>query len=147
MLLLFSFKLGYLRYRLHIISNKILLFLGYTDSFFPWFRDLPANSRTTHSQRGGWNLLPSLLFECGQFQRGPGGAPSDEEGLWERGCGPTGPGCTQTQLSASSSWVTSSVPSERRSCQKCGGHLSCFDWIHQHNKETININVTDCCWL
>lgn len=113
----------------------------------PWFRDLPANPRTTHSHREGWHLLSPLLPECGQFQRGPGGAPSDEEGVWECCCGSTGPGGSQAQLSASPSGVTSSVPTERDAGQKCGGYLSRFDWTWPNKEETFNVNFTDWCWV
>lgn len=111
-----------------VFSNIKLLFswLNWL-SWFPWFRDLPANPGKTHSQREGWHLLSSLLPECEQLQRGPGGASSDEEGIWECGCGPTGPCGSQTQLSASHNRVTFSLP-ERQKWQKCGGKLSLFDW-------------------
>lgn len=69
------------------------------------FRDMPVNAGTTHRQREGRNLLPPLLPECRWFQWCPGGASSDEDGVWERGGGPTGPGFTQAQLSASNNWV------------------------------------------
>lgn len=90
----------------------------------PCFRDLLADTGTTHSQREGWDLLPSLLVERGQFQRGPGGASSDEEGVWECGREPTGPRCAPTELSASPGWMTSSAPWEKHSSQTHRAHLS-----------------------
>lgn len=63
-------------------------------------RDLPADSGTPHGQREGRDLLPPLLPECRRLQRGPGGASSDEEGVWERGGGPPGQGFSTVQLSA-----------------------------------------------
>lgn len=80
-----------------------------------WFRDLSPDPRKTHSHCEGWHLLSPLLFECGQFQRGPGGASSDEESVWECRCGPTGTGLSQTKFSGCTRWMTSSVPTERDS--------------------------------
>lgn len=69
-------------------------------------RNLPAHPREAHSHREGRYLLSLVLPECGQFQRGAGGASSHEEGVWECGCGPTGTNLSPIQRSAGANWLT-----------------------------------------
>lgn len=108
-------------------------------SLLPGLRDLPAHPRETHSHREGWHLLPLVLPERGQFQRGAGGAPSDEEGVRERGCGPTGPDFSQIQCSAGTNWLTQQ--NKRGSRKKSWTLLSLL--VRGLNM-TLNLNLSAC---
>lgn len=103
----------------------------------PRLRNLPAHPRTTHRVSAGWHLLPPVLPECGQFQRGPRGASPDEEGVWERRGGPTGSGFEEIQLSASDRMM-----SKRNCFKKVMQTVFMTLWL----KKTKQNNLIDCSW-